>query len=77
MNSSVQEAFLSLVRLGLGRHAGNLPQSFDWSSIKALAEQQGLLGIVLDGLDQIPSELRLLPDAFGVSVGVRWEWKAQ
>jgi hypothetical protein len=60
MTSPVQEAFLSLVRLGLGRHAGDLPQSFDWSSIKALAEQQGLLGIELDGLDQIPSGLRPL-----------------
>lgn len=56
MNSPVQEAFLFLVRLGLGRTTSDLPLSFDWSSIKALAEQQGLLGIVLDGVDKIPSD---------------------
>lgn len=56
MTSPVQEAFLSLVRLGLGRTAGDLPQTIDWKSVQALAEQQGLLGIMLDGLDKIPPE---------------------
>lgn len=48
---SSREAFLSLVRLGIGHSAGALPSVVDWHAVRALAERQGLSGVVLDGVE--------------------------
>jgi len=49
--SANHEIFLSLLRIGIGHQTSLEPKAaVDWKTIEALAKQQGLLGIVLDGL---------------------------
>lgn len=55
---SSKEAFLSLVRLGIGHQADTLPQTVDWQILKALAESQGLSAVVLDGIEKLPEAQR-------------------
>lgn len=55
---SSKDAFLTLVRLGIGRQTDASPSAIDWEIIQILAEQQGLSGIVLDGLDKVPNSQR-------------------
>ena len=47
------ETFLTFVRLGIGNHAGKLPQKVDWSAVQELATKQGLYAVVLDGIDAL------------------------
>ena len=54
----MKNAFLSLVKLGIGKTVTDLPQSFDWNSLYALAGEQGLTAIVLDGIERLPDSLR-------------------
>ena len=50
--------FLELVRLGIG-HRGNITSNqIDWQKIYVLAIQQGLLGVVIDGIERLPSDKR-------------------
>lgn len=47
----MEEAFLALVRLGIGNAATEkLLDSIDWNAIEALAKQHGLLGVWVDGI---------------------------
>lgn len=49
---------LELVRLGIG-HRGNITSNqIDWQKTYDLAIQQGLLGVVIDGIERLPSHLR-------------------
>ena len=50
--------FLSLIRLSIGHQASEFPEALDWSSIKVLADKQGLTAIVLDGIERLSDELR-------------------
>ncbi len=52
------EAFLFLVRLGIGNYSGILPQEVDWSAVQELATQQGLFAIALDGVEKLSAEQR-------------------
>lgn len=52
------EAFLTLVRLGIGHKGGNLSGKVDWMAIRAHAEKQGLYALVLDGIEQLPENQR-------------------
>ena len=52
------EAFLTLVRLGIGNSANELPEKVDWTAIQDIAEQQGLYAVVLDGVEKLPAEQR-------------------
>ena len=52
------QAFLSLVKLGIGHYDGLLTNDIDWNAIEALAERQGLLAIVLDGIESLPNNHR-------------------
>lgn len=55
----MKEDFLQLVRLGIGvTQEASLNSEIDWTELQALAEQQGLLGVALDGVDKLPQELR-------------------
>ena len=54
----VTDKFLSLVRLGIGHHSEAVFQETDWQAIEALADKQGLLAIVLDGVEKLPDEMR-------------------
>ena len=51
-----KEAFLTLVRLGIGNPASKLTQRVDWPAIQELATNQGLYAIVLDGVEKLPAE---------------------
>ena len=49
--SANHEIFLSLLRIGIGHQTSLDPKAaVDWKTIEALAKQQGLLGILLNGL---------------------------
>ena len=52
--------FLSLVRLGIGNDIIEPPLSekIDWSKIEALAKQHGLLGVLVDGVNRLPQNIR-------------------
>lgn len=57
----IQEAFIQLVRLGIGTElvSGNtLQDTIHWEEIKALAERQGLNAVVLDGVEKLPEGQR-------------------
>lgn len=49
---SEKEAFIQLVRLGIG-HSGFDVDKLNWDLIRALAEQQGLSAVVLDGIEEL------------------------
>lgn len=53
-----QEAFLFLVRLGIGHPTFGRFKSYDWNAIEALAEQHGLLAVIVDGIDYLPENQR-------------------
>jgi len=55
----MRDVFLQLVRLGVGvPKEVTLNGDINWADLQALAEQQGLLAVALDGIDKIPQELR-------------------
>lgn len=55
----MEKAFLQLVRLGIGHSAYLTPeQVLDWDAIEALAMQHGLLGVIVDGIDNLREEQR-------------------
>lgn len=56
--SKTSDAFLALIRLGIGHSVYQLPDEYDWTAIHALAIQHGLLAVVLDGIDKLPAEKR-------------------
>ena len=49
----VSKSFLALVKLGLGHPVERVPDNYDWLEIKALAVKQGLLAVVLDGIENL------------------------
>lgn len=59
MATEIQEFFLHLLRLGIGAESEMVvPERIDWPALHALAEQQGLLAVVMDGIDKIPTASR-------------------
>ena len=59
MTTEIQEFFLHLLRLGVGAESELMqPEHIDWPALHALAEQQGLLAVVMDGIDKIPTASR-------------------
>ena len=60
----IEKALLLLVRLGIGNEHYLHTDFFDgrnWEALKALAAEQGLSAIVLDGLDKVPQATDKLP----------------
>lgn len=53
-----KDAFLALVRLGIGHSAEPLSGPVDWDAIEALANKQGLLGVLIDAIEKIPEPQR-------------------
>lgn len=58
--TELQHTFLHLVRLGIGTEtqgtqslAGGGSGSVDWTAIKAMADEQGLSAVVLDGVNRL------------------------
>ena len=61
MSTDSHELFLRLVRLGIGRTDDmDIPQLSvaDWQVLETLANEQGLLGVMLDGVEKLPREQR-------------------
>ena len=61
MTIVLRKAFISLVRLGLGIDASNLDvfkSQAIWTDIQALAVQQELSALVLDGVERLPDNQR-------------------
>lgn len=80
-----QDLFLQLVRLGLGQELSKSDTinntHVDWAAIKTLAEQQGLLPVILDGVEQLPERHRppknLLLQWIGEVMQIESEYSAQ
>ena len=53
---STKETFFYLVRLGIGHFVNGSPDLVDWKELKDLAKKQGLLAVVLDGLNEVRSK---------------------
>ena len=53
ISSRTSDAFLALVRQGIGHESRVLSQEIDWTAIKALADAHGLSAVVLDGLNEV------------------------
>lgn len=58
LTKDTKYAFLSIVRMGLGYQEGVLSNNIDWDSLETLAKEQGLVGIVIDGVDKLPEDNR-------------------
>ena len=58
MRLELKDNFLSLVRLGIGHPAYIISYDVDWMSIEALAGKQGLLAILVDGIERLPEKQR-------------------
>ncbi len=70
-SSKTYDAFLALIRLGIGYESCSLSQEIEWSAIKALADAHGLSAIVLDGLASFPFS-RL--EAYEMPQMLRLQW---
>lgn len=57
---TIEEAFLSLVKLGVGHSAGmaSIPHDIDWNILEGLAAKQGLSAILVDGVERLPENQR-------------------
>lgn len=74
MTTNYHEIFLRLVRLGLGcadYSIDLIPQlsAKDWQALENVANEQGLLGVMLDGVEKLPRELRPEKKAILQSIG--------
>lgn len=52
-SSKTFDAFLALIRLGIGNPADILPDFIDWPAVRTLANEQGLSAVVLDGIEEL------------------------
>lgn len=69
--SSLRDIFIGLVRLGIGsedKPSITLPDAIDWVALKAFATEQGLLAVVLDGLD------KLQPASYDMPAMMKKQW---
>ena len=48
--SENNQTFLALIRLGIGHDVKALPESIDWEAMRAVANEQSLTAILLDGV---------------------------
>lgn len=71
---TIEEVFLNLVRIGIGKDYSNIRarkenlSESDWKQIQALANKQGLVAVVLDGVDKSGTYATTLP------VAMKLEW---
>lgn len=55
---SLNNTFLSLVRIGIGHQAEAFSDPVNWNEVQALAERQGLAAVFVDGIEQLPDSQR-------------------
>ena len=54
MDTGLYDSFLSLVKLGIGTSKGaKISNDINWVQLKALADEQGLSAVILDGIDEV------------------------
>lgn len=55
----MEEFFLSLIKLGIGNASvAQVPEQIDWNALEELAVQQGLLAVMVDGIEMLPEDKR-------------------
>jgi hypothetical protein len=62
------ETLLNLVRIGIGHQGDAFEQEVDWEALQNLAAEQGLLAVVLDGLDKLPMS------AYAMPISLKKQW---
>lgn len=56
---SSKKTFLTLVRLGVGSiNEESIPENVEWEELEALALQQGLSALIVDGIEKLPDNKR-------------------
>lgn len=58
MSQETVKNFLSLVCLGIGKHAEVIPNIADWSKIETIAIRHGLSAVLVDGVELLPNYCR-------------------
>lgn len=59
MAKHIENTFLQLVRLGIGKVSKiSFEETVDWKRLKTIADKQGLLAIIVDGIEKIPNNER-------------------
>lgn len=54
MDKNLHELFIQLLRVGIGAaESATIPEDVDWEALKGLSAEQGLLAVVLDGMDSL------------------------
>ena len=72
-SSKTSDAFLALVRLGIGHDSSCFVGEVDWYALKALAERHGLTALVLDGLDAVQGDKGLrVQDSLPLEMKLEW-----
>lgn len=73
MNTKTHKTFLRLVRLGIGRtDTTEITDEVDWVALKALADEQGLTAIVLDGIDKLNTNLSNSMNTLPIQMKLEW-----
>lgn len=71
----LKDTLLQLVRLGIGTSKdAKISKDNDWESVEALAEKQGMLGVVYDGVIRL-AEIAENADILPLTVKLRWMGK--
>ena len=71
-SSKTFDAFLALVRIGIGHENNSLPKDVDWTALKVLADAQGLSAVVLDGLNAVQSEGGMVNGSMPKKMRLEW-----
>lgn len=58
MTSEAKNTFLSLVKQGIGHHKDAVSPVVDWQTIETLANEQGLLAVLVDGVERLNDDSR-------------------
>lgn len=53
MNKNIED-FLDIVKLGIGHYCYGYPKIAEWEELDALAAQQGLSAVLVDGIEKLP-----------------------
>lgn len=75
VDAGLKDTFLTLIRLGIGKNGTlSFTNLIDWDRVEALAERQGLLGVVYDGAVRL-TDSKDGSDFFPLTVKLRWMGK--
>lgn len=72
MTTNPYELFLNIVRIGIGHDAYSIRKALDWNFVKALADEQGLSAVVLDGLDKCHADTKESVELLPIQLKLEW-----